>query len=211
MPSESSACSVSYFALSAHIVLIQTLKQQIQLLISLQEFFEFLFFHRTFLSNRLLRMSHNRPYKIIFILAGELRKPADFAQNDLFQKINPDIMAGFTRSSGIIIVGAAEISNFRISLIEVKIQIASAVRANQQARKHVSLSILAGTFANLAALFLHLFPRGPVNDGLMHIFKNSHVFRIILLTLLVFIGLAVGFEVYQIAAILTGRQDFGNG
>ena len=87
----------------------------------------------------------------------------------------------------IIIVGAAEISHFRISLIEVVIQIASAVCTYKQSRKHVPFSVFARTLAYLTTLFLHLFPRGPVDNRFMNIFKNGHVFRIILLTLLVFV------------------------
>lgn len=65
--------------------------------------------------------------KIVLVKAGILRQTADFAENDLLQKVHSDIVRGAAGAAIAIVVGAVEILDLWVSLIEMKMKVASAV------------------------------------------------------------------------------------
>ncbi len=95
-----------------------------------------------------------------------------------------------------------------IPLVEMVVKIASAVRAYQQAGEHIGFAILTFALAPFTALFLNLLPTGAVNKRFMHIAEDHHVLGSICNPFLILVGLAVGFEVDQIAAIFLRIDDF---
>ena len=54
-----------------------------------------------------------------------------------FQKVYPDVVGGLTGTTVALVVGAVEILDFRVALIEVEVQIAAAVCADKQAGEHI--------------------------------------------------------------------------
>ena len=100
--------------------------------------------------------------------------------------------AGSTRT---VIIGAIEVTNFVVALVEMEMQIASAISANQQSGEHILFSILTFALPGFAAFFLNLLPGSPIDNRLMDIFEHGHIFRIVWQALLVFIRLAVRLEV----------------
>lgn len=100
------------------------------------------------------------------------------------------------------IVRTIEILDIVVCLIEVEMQITSTVGTNQQTGKAAHITILSLALADIFPLLLHSVPRSPVNDGLMDAFENHPVFRIVVDAFLELVGLGIGFEVDDIAAIL---------
>ena len=66
-----------------------------------------------------------------------------------------------------LVVGAVEILDLRIALIEVKVKVAAAIGADQQAGKHIVFSAVGAAFADFAPLLLHLLIHSTLNDRLM--------------------------------------------
>ena len=90
-----------------------------------------------------------------------------------------------------------------VALVEVKVEVAAALRAFQNAGKYAGLLGNGGPLAASALLHaLNLLPGGSVNDGLMDIEEDRPVFLRVLDTFLDLIGLGVGFEIDYITAIL---------
>ena len=65
--------------------------------------------------------AHNRLQKFILIADGIFGKAFDFSENDLFQKIYPDIVRGSTGATISTIVRAVEILDIVVTLVEVVI------------------------------------------------------------------------------------------
>ena len=151
---------------------------------------------------RLLGTAHNGLLKFVLISYRIFCEPLDFPQNHLFQKIHTDIMGRGTVAPATVVIGAVEILDIVISLIEVVVQVVTAIRAYQQTAKHIPFSIFGFPSADLSALFLNLFPDGTVNNWLMYILENDPVFTVIGNSLLVLIRLGIGLEVQYIPAIL---------
>ena len=68
--------------------------------------------------------------KIVLVKAGILRQTTDFAENDLLQKVHSDIVRGAAGAAIALVVGAVEILDLRVSLIEMKMKVAPAVGAD---------------------------------------------------------------------------------
>ena len=125
--------------------------------------------------------------KIVLVKAGILRQTTDFAENDLLQKVHSDIVRGAAGAAIALVVGAVEILDLRVSLIEMKMKVAPAVGADQKPGKHAPFPVLRLTLSHLAALLLHLFKDGTLNDRLMHILENRPVLTVILQSFLVLV------------------------
>ena len=82
-----------------------------------------------------------------------------------------------------------------VFLVKMEIHISATVRADKQAREHIALTVLLSTLANLAALLLNLFPCCAVDDWLVNIKKDCHVFFVILNSLFELVGLGITLEV----------------
>ena len=118
---------------------------------------------------------------------------------------------GALAQAGIVIL-ATEKLNVVVALVEVEIEVAAALRAFENARKGAGL-LGDGGPPPAGPLFhaLHLFPGGPVNDGLVDVEKDRPVLLRVLDPLLYLVGLGVGFEVDHVAAIFLQGEDFLDG
>ena len=95
--------------------------------------------------------------KIVLVKAGILRQTTDFAENDLLQKVHSDIVRGAAGAAIALVVGAVEILDLRVSLIEMKMKVAPAVGADQKPGKHAPFPVLRLTLSHLAALMLERY------------------------------------------------------
>ena len=118
---------------------------------------------------------------------------------------------GALAQAGIVIL-ATEKLNVVVALVEVEIEVSAALWAFQIAGKHAGRLGDSGP-PPAGPLFhaLHLFPGGPVNDGLVDVEEDRPVLLRVLDPLLHLVGLGVGFEVNYITAILLQGEDFLNG
>ena len=106
---------------------IDAFKQPVQFLVTGKQGFQFLLLQFAVGLRRLLEVPNHRFQKFILIEAGELRQATDFTKHHLFQKIHSDIVGGSTVPTVALVVGAVEIFDLRVSLIEMEVKIAAAV------------------------------------------------------------------------------------
>ena len=104
--------------------------------------------------------------KFVLITHGILCKPLDLSQNHLFQKVYTNIMGRGAAAPATAVIGAVEILDIVISLVEVVVQIMTAVRTYQQTTEHIPFPVLGFPSADFPALFPDLFPDGTVNKCL---------------------------------------------
>ena len=106
---------------------------------------------------------------------------------------------------------AVEIFDLWVALVEMEVKVIAAVRTDPKAGKHMFLTFMSAALTDLSPPLLNFLPGGPVNDGLMHILEDCPILAVIFNAALVFVGLGVGLEIENIAAIFLERKDFGNG
>ena len=112
---------------------------------------------------------------------------------------------------GVVVVTAKKL-DVVVALVEMKIEVAAALRAFQQTGEHAGFLGDCRALTPCAAFqLLHLFPSGPVNDGLMDIEKDRPVFLRIFNPLFYLVGFGVAFEVDNIAAVFLQGEDFLDG
>ena len=207
-PGHSGKAFVRDFA--GNIVLIDALKEAVQFFITGKECFQLFLFQLAVGFVRLLGVPDNSLQKVVLIEAGKLGQPPNFAQHHFFQKVYTDVMGGLAGTTVALVVGAVEILDFRVALIEVKVQIAAAVCADKQAGEHIVFSVAGTAFAHLSTLLLYLLKHGTFNNGFVNILEHHPIFRVVMNPLLVLVGLGVGFEVQNITTILLLVQKMGN-
>ena len=110
-----------------------------------------------------------------------------------------------------LIIGTVEISDLRVSLIEVEMQVVPAIGTDQQAGKHILLALVGSALADFAPFLLNLLPHGAINNRLMDIFENHPIFTVVFDSLLIFVRLGVGLKIEDIAAILLQGKNFCDG
>lgn len=120
-------------------------------------------------------------------------------------------MGGRTAPTVALIVGAVEILDLRVALIEMEVKIAAAISTDQKAGEHVVLTFVGAALADFAPLLLHLLKNRPFDDRLVDILEDDPILTVILQPLFVLVGFGVGLEVENVTAILLQRQDFGHG
>ena len=196
---------------AGNIVLIDAFKQPVQFLVTGKQGFQFLLLQLAVSLRRLLGVPDHRFQKFVLIEAGELRQTPDFTKHHLFQKIYSDIVGRSTAPTVALIVGAVEILDLRVALIEMEVKIASAVSTDQKAGKHIVLAFVGAALADFSPLLLHLLKYGPLDDRLVDVLEDDPIFTVILQPLFVLVGFRIGLEVENVAAILLQRQDFGHG
>lgn len=155
-------------------------------------------------------MPHDRLDKVVFIAACKFSQSADFTQYNLLQKIHSDVMGRRAGSTRTVIVGAVEVTDFVVALVEMEMQVASAIRTNQKSGEHILFSILTSALPGFPSFFLNLLPGSPIYNRFMDIFEHNHIFRIVRQALLVFVRLTVGFEIDKITTVFPHCQDFDN-
>lgn len=197
--------------LAGNIVLIDSFKQPVQFLVTDKQGFQFLLLQLAVGLRRLLGVSDHRFQKFILIEAGKLRQATDFTKHHLFQKIHSDIVGESTTPTIAFVVGAVEILDLRVSLIEVEVKIATAVSTDQKAGEHIVLAFVGATLADFAPLLLHLLKDGTLYDRLVDVLEDDPILTVILQPLFVLVVFGVGLEVENVTAILLQRQDFGHG
>ena len=197
--------------LAGNIVLIDAFKQSVQFFVSCKQGFQFLLLQLAVGLRRLLGVPDHRFQKFVLIEAGELRQAPYLAKHHLFQKIHSDIVGGSTAPTVALIVGAVEILDLRVSLIEVEVKVAAAVGTDQQAGEHIVLAFVGAALADFSPLLLYLLKYGPFDDRLVDVLEDDPIFTVILQPLFVLVGFRIGLEVENVAAILLQRQDFGYG
>ena len=160
------------------------------------------FLHRLALRLRVLPgASHDSLGKLRFILAGKLRQPLDFAKHHLFQKIDPDVMRRRASTTISFVVGASVKLDVVILLVEVVVQIVTAIGTDQQTREHTRRSVLFLALADLSPLLLDLLPNRTLHDGRMYVLENRPILRVVINALFQLVGLGIGLEVHNIAAV----------
>lgn len=188
--------------LAGKIIFVDSLKQTIQFTVTGLCYGQLFLFQLPLQLNGFLGATHNCLLEFILITHSVLGEPFDLTQNHLFQKIHTDVMGRCTSPPAAVVVGAVKVFDIVISLIEMEVQFMTAIRTNQQAAEHITFAVLRLSPANLATLFLNLFPDHTINNRLMHVFENRPVFPVIGNPLLVLIRLGIGLEVQYIPAIL---------
>ena len=98
--------------------------------------------------------------KVIFIFAGEAGQPLDLMQNDLLQKVQPDIMRLAALAIARVVILATEKLDVVVVLVEVKIEVTAAPRAFQ-----VSGLLLGNGSSCPADYFDQLRRRFPNTNG----------------------------------------------
>ena len=193
------------------LVLIHTLKQGIKLPVTGFRGIQLLLNELSLILRRLLGEAHHQCGELFFIVADKAGQPPDFGQHNLLQKVGADIVCRGTSSTVALVVGAVEILDLRVALVEMEVKVIAAVRTDQKAGKHMFLTFMSAALTDLSPPLLNFLPGGPVNDGLMHILEDCPILAVIFNAALVFVGLGVGLEIENIAAIFLERKDFGNG
>ena len=198
--------------LLAHVVLVKPFKKPVQLLVPRQQPIQLPLLPGPLIFRHLCGTAHHRLDKVVLVLICEAGQPVHLVQHHPLQKFQPDIMGlGALAQAGIVIL-ATEKLNVVVALVEVEIEVSAALWAFQIAGKHAGRLGDSGP-PPAGPLFhaLHLFPGGPVNDGLVDVEEDRPVLLRVLDPLLHLVGLGVGFEVNYITAILLQGEDFLNG
>ena len=128
-PGHSGKAFIRDFA--GNVVLIDALKEAVQFFITGKECFQLFLFQLAVGFVCLLGVPDNSLQKVVLIEAGKLGQPLNLAQHHFFQKIHTDVMGGLAGATVALVVGAVEILDFRVALIEVEVQIAAAVCADK--------------------------------------------------------------------------------
>ena len=110
-----------------------------------------------------------------------------------------------TSPSVALVVGTIKILDLGIALIEMIMEVVSAVGTNQQTRKHIFLAIICSSSAPRSSFLLNLLPHGAVYDRFVYVFENDPIFTVIINPFLVLIRFRVGLEIENIAAVFLQR------
>ena len=94
-----------------------------------------------------------------------------------------------------LVVGAVEILDLRIALIEVEVKVAAAISADQQAGKHIVFSVVSAALADFAPFLLHLLIHSTLDDRLMDVLEHHPILTVIVDPLLILVGLGISFEI----------------
>ena len=110
-----------------------------------------------------------------------------------------------------LVVGAVEILDFRITLIEVKVKVAAAIGADQQAGKHIVFSVVGAALTDFAPFLLHLLIHSTLDDRLMDVLEHHPILAVIVDSLLILVGFGISFEIENVAAVFLQGENFGDG
>ena len=110
-----------------------------------------------------------------------------------------------------LVVGAVEILDLRIALIEVKVKVTAAIGADQQSGKHIVFSIVGAALTDFAPLLLHLLIHSTLDDRLMDVLKHHPILTVIVDPLLILVGLGISFEIENVTTVFLQGENFGDG
>ena len=108
-----------------------------------------------------------------------------------------------------LVVGAVEILDLRIALIEVKVKVAAAIGADQQAGKHIVFSIVGAALTDFAPLLLHLLIHSTLDDRLMDVLEHHPILTVIVDSLLILVGFGISFEIENVTTVFLQGENFG--
>ena len=190
--------------LAGNIVLIDPFKQAVQLLITGLQGFQLLLLQLSVGGLCLLGMADHSLHELILKLTGKLGQPPDLAQHHLLQEVHADIMGGSAAPTIALVVGAVEILDVGVALIEMEVQVVSAIGTDQKAGEHIAFSLMGAALADLSALLLDLLKDCPLNDRFVDISEYHPVLPIILQALFILVRLGVGLKVQNVSACALG-------
>ena len=116
-----------------------------------------------------------------------------------------------TSPSVALVVGTVEILDLGIALIEMVMEVVSAVGTNQETRKHIFLPIISTPSAPRSSFLLYLLPHGAINNRFVYVLENDPILTVIINPFFVLIRFRVGLEIEDIAAVFLKRKNFGDG
>ena len=108
-----------------------------------------------------------------------------------------------------LVVGAVEILDLRIALIEVKVKVTAAIGADQQAGKHIVFSIVGAALTDFAPLLLHLRIHSTLDDRLMDVLEHHPILTVIVDSLLILVGFGISFEIENVTTVFLQGENFG--
>ena len=193
----------------AHVVLVQPFKKPVQLFVPRQKPIQLPLLPDPLVLRHFCGAAHHSFNEIVLVLVGETGQPVHLVQHHPLQKFQPDIVGlGALAQTGIVVLATKEF-NIVVALVEVEIEVAAALRAFQNAGKGAGL-LGDGGPPPACPLFhaLHLFPGGPVYNGLVDVEEDRPVLLRVLDPLFHLVGLGVGLEVDHVPAILLQGEDF---
>ena len=120
-------------------------------------------------------------------------------------------MGRSTGAAVALVVGAVEILDLRIALIEVKVKVAAAIGADQQAGKHIVFSIVGAALTDFAPLLLHLLIHSTLDDRLMDVLEHHPILTVIVDSFLILVGLGISFEIENVTTVFLQGENFGDG
>ena len=88
-------------------------------------------------------------------------------------------MGGSAAPTIALVVGAVEILDVGIALIEMEVQVVPAIGANQKAGEHIAFPLMGAALADLAQLLLDLVKDRPLNDGFVEVLENDPVLPVV--------------------------------
>ncbi|MGW8115284.1 hypothetical protein ACVS9P_09000 [Caproicibacterium sp. NSD3] len=118
---------------------------------------------------------------------------------------------GRSANTPIALVGTVEILNVRVPLIEVVMQIVSAVGIDKQAGEHISFSLIGFSFTDFTSFLLYLFPCCAVNARIVHILKDNPIITVVFNPFLILVRFTVCLKIEDVPAILLQEKNFGDG
>lgn len=143
----------------------------------------------------------------LFILQKGCHAP-DFQKHHLFQRVRSDVMGRIAGAAVALIVGAVEILEVGVRVVDIEIELAPAVGAIEKAGKHILFHRLWRSPFCTFPDTLHHFPCLTVNNPLMDALENRMIFLRVFVAPLILEGFGVGLEVYHIPHIFAGVEDF---
>ena len=109
-----------------------------------------------------------------------------------------------------LVVGAVEILDLRIALIEVKVKVAAAIGADQQAGKHIVFSIVGAALTDFAPFLLYLLIHSTLDDRLMDVLEHHPILTVIVDSFLILVGLGISFEIENVTTVFLQGENFGD-
>lgn len=99
--------------------------------------------------------------------------------------------------------------NLRIALVEVKVKVAAAVGADQQAGKHIVFSVVGAAACGFCPVLLHLLIHSTLDDRHMDVLEHHPILTVIVDSLLILVGFGISFEIENVTTVFLQGENFG--
>ena len=91
----------------------------------------------------------------------------------------------------------------------MKVKVAAAISADQQAGKHIVFSIVGAALTDFAPLLLHLLIHSTLDDRLMDVLEHHPILTVIVDSLLILVGFGISFEIENVTTVFLQGENFG--